>query len=288
VFVLHREFISDIYPMVAETYLNVRYLPTLLSKFAIPYAAVMVPVWLLSRHRGMSELSAVAALASLAGVVCLVHQGKGFAYHGYPALLCGLLALCCLLAMPKSEAKNGWAMCVPAFAAIVPVASLLAIVFAFTPFRAAWKPDAELVQTVRAAVTRPTVVQIGSDPAVGHPFSRMIDGRWVSAFSSDWLGSSALILRKRTENEGDADRYLAIANNYLERKRSELERVRPDLILTQNNDIFWQKIMAESDGLAHFLEGYRLLVEGKDMRILVRKNLVSPSRVSADETRTTP
>ena len=92
------------------------------------------------------------------------------------------------------------------------------------PFRATWKPDAELVQTVKAAVDKPTVAQIGSDLAVGHPFSRLIGGRWVSAYSSDWPGTFALILRERAGSGGDADRYLAIADDYTARKRSELDR----------------------------------------------------------------
>ncbi len=275
--IFHREFISDIYPMVAETYVQVSFLQKILSRFAFPYAVVMALIWWLSRLRGMSELSTVATLASLAGIVCLVHQGKGFAYHGYPALFCALVALCCLLALPRREAPDGLAAHVPFFAAIVPVASLLAAIFACMPFRATWKPNAELVQTVKAAVDKPTVAQIGSDLAVGHPFSRLIGGRWVSAYSSDWPGTFALILRERAGSGGDADRYLAIADDYTARKRSELDRLRPDLILTQNNDIFWHKIMADSDGLAPFLEAYRPLAEDGAMRILIRKDYRPPA-----------
>ncbi len=56
------------------------------------------------------------------------------------------------------------------------------------------------------------------------------------------------------------------------RKRSELERTRPDIILTQNNDIFWQRIMADREGLALFLEDYRPMAEGWAMRVLIRKD----------------
>ena len=90
-------------------------------------------------------------------------------------------------------------------------------------------------------------------------------------------GTFALILRERAGSGGDADRYLAIADDYTAKKRSELERLRPDLILTQNNDIFWHKIMAENDGLAPFLQAYRPLAANGAMRILIRKDYGSPA-----------
>ena len=265
--VFHREFIGDVYPMVAETYVQVRFLPTVLARYALPYAAVMALVWVLSRRRGDQELASVAMLASAAGIVSLVYQGKGFAYHAYPAFLCAVSALLCVLALPKTRGDAGR---ISIRAVLAPVASAAVILFAFTPFRFTTLPDAALVQAVSAATDRPTVAQIGTDLAIGHPFSRMIGGRWVSAYSSDWLGSSALMLG---EGGGpQAARHLAIADDYVARKRAELERTRPDIVLTQNNDILWQKIMAEPAGLAPFLENYRLLAEGRTRRVLIRKD----------------
>ena len=267
VFVVHREFIDDVYPMVAETYVQVRFLPTVLAIYALPYAAVVALVWFLARRRGGQELATVAMLASAAGIFCLVYQGKGFTYHAYPAFFCALTALLCMLALP--EVGNGAGRTFMR-AALAPIAAAAVILYAFTPFRFTTLPNAALVQAVRAATDRPTVAQIGTDLTIGHPFSRMIEGRWVSAYSSDWLGSSALML---SEGGGPgAERYLAIADGYVARKRTELERARPDIILTQNNDILWQKIMAERDGLASFLENYRLLAKDGRRSILIRKD----------------
>lgn len=54
---------------------------------------------------------------------------------------------------------------------------------------------------------------------------------------------------------------------------------RADIILPQNNDIFWQKTMTDHDGLAPLLEAYRPLVEGWAMRVLIRKDYgSSPTR----------
>jgi hypothetical protein len=267
VLVFHRAFIDDIYPMVAETYVQVRFLPTVLERYALPYAAVMALVWFLSRRRlGSQELATVAMLASAAGIVCLVYQGKGFPYHAYPALLCALVALLCVLALPRADGRAG-----RRFGNIaIPLVAAAVILYAFAPFRFVVLPEAALVQAAGAATERPTVAQIGTDLSIGHPFSRMIGGHWVSAYSSDWLGSSALMLSEAGGPE--TERHLAIARDYVARKRAELERTRPDIILTQNNDILWQKIMAEEDGLAPFLQNYRLLAEGRRMRVLIRKD----------------
>ena len=124
--------------------------------------------------------------------------------------------------------------------------------------------------TVAASTDRPTVVQIGTDLAVGHPLSRMIEGRWVSAYSSDWLGSMALMLAEG--GAPDAPRYRAIAGAYVAEKRAELELTRPDIIITQNNDFLWHKIMSENDGLKPFLKNYRLLAEDGTRRVLVRQD----------------
>ena len=284
VFFVYYEFVSDVYPVLTETYLKVRFVRPIFLEYGLPYAMVMFLVWRLCPRHGVPELASVAVLASLAGIVPLLYQGKGFTYHAYPAFLCALVALCCLLALPKADRQgNAWPTGFPFLAKLVPIAALVAIAFVFTPFRPTWKPDAELVRAVRAVVDRPTVAQIGSDLAIGHPFSRMIGGRWSSAYSSDWLGTSAFILRETTPSEQDAKHYLSIAERYVAAKRSELERTRPDIVLTQNNDIFWQKIMAERDGLAPFLEGYRLIAEDKRRHILVRKDLAVLPHIAMDE-----
>jgi hypothetical protein len=73
-----------------------------------------------------------------------------------------------------------------------------------------------------------------------------------------------------------------MGDDYVARKRAELERARPDLILTQNNDTLWQKIMAAPDGLAPFLENYRLAAEGRTRRVLIRKDYSLPAAKSGD------
>ena len=276
VVVFDSEFITNVYPMVAGTYVQVRFLPTVLERYALPYAAVMALVWFLSRRRGEQELATVAILASAAGIVCLVYQCKGFPYHAYPAFLCAVVALLCLLARPKGEGAGRMSL----RAVLVPVVAAAVVLYAFTPFRFGTRPDAALVEAVRSATERPTVVQIGTDLAIGHPFSRAVGGRWVSAYSSDWLGSSALML---SEGGGpEAARHRAMADDYVATKRAELERQRPDIILTQNNDILWQKIMAARDGLAPFLENYRLLAEGRTRRVLIRKDYSLPAATAGD------
>lgn len=274
VLMLHPEFFSDVYPVVAETYARINYLGKLLRVFALPYAMLVAFVWFVSRWRGMSELATVFTLASLGGIVCLVWQGKGFAYHAWPAFLCAAVALCCLLARPEGEGKRGRTRRMRD--GVLLLAALPVIGFAATPFRPAWGTETALVEPVRAAIRNPTVAQIGTDLAIGHPFTRLINGRWVSAYASDWQGSAALILRERAADGEETARLSAIAGDYVAGKRAELGRLRPDILLVQTNDVLWRGIMADPQRLAPLLEDYRVIAEGRRVRVLLRKDAVNP------------
>ncbi len=274
----HSEFITDIYPMVAGTYVQVRFLPTVLERYALPYAAVMALVWFLSRRRGEQELATVAILASAAGIVCLVYQGKGFPYHAYPAFLCAVVALLCLLARPKSEGRTGR---MSLRVVLVPVVAAAVVLYAFTPFRFGTRAGRS---ARRGGAGGGGASYGGADRH--RPGDRASPSRARSAgagsrpIPATGLGSSALML---SEGGGpEAARHRAMADDYVATKRAELERLRPDIILTQNNDILWQKIMAERDGLAPFLEGYRLLAEGRSRRVLIRKDYSLPAATAGD------
>ena len=142
VLLFHPEFIDTVYPVVADTYVQVRFRPTVLSGYAVPYASVMALVWLLSKRRNDSELATVAILASAAGLICLVYQGKGFTYHAYPALLSAVAALLCVGAKSMTEAA------VPSLRLSVPLVPLLLVggnLARLRPFRFTTLPDATLV-----------------------------------------------------------------------------------------------------------------------------------------------
>ena len=105
---IHPEFLSDVYPRLADAYVSVRnYLPMLqmYGPAAVLLGLAAFLFW--PNARPAPELAVTALLASLAGAAVLVWQAKAWAYHAYPALVCALLALICLSCLPAT-ARSGW------------------------------------------------------------------------------------------------------------------------------------------------------------------------------------
>jgi hypothetical protein len=156
---------------------------------------------------------------------------------------------------------------------------LIVVAVAFIPNWSTQRPDPALVGAIRAATDRPTVALIGSDMAAGHPLDRAIDGRYVSTHVSDWLGAFSLYLSRQATASGDtarAARYQDIMVRYAESKREEFERLRPDVVIFQKDDIYWTSRLAERFGFDAILARYRVLVENDTLRIYLRDDYVRP------------
>ncbi len=85
VFLMYPEFIRDIYPVLADTYLKIRTFLPLVTMFGLTWAVLMFLIWRLWPRNRVPELASVATLASIAGMIPLFWQAKGWAYHAYPA-----------------------------------------------------------------------------------------------------------------------------------------------------------------------------------------------------------
>jgi hypothetical protein len=74
---------------------------------------------------------------------------------------------------------------------------------------------------------------------IGHPLARMIGGRWIEPYCSDWPAIFA-IRRQRSSaaagNEAAALRYEAMAAEYLSGKRSRLLAAPPRLLIVDRGD----------------------------------------------------
>lgn len=260
----HPEFMRDIYPNLADTYIRYkRYMP-MITLYGGTYLISLCAL-LLVRGGRPSPLTMVLAIASLAGVVPLIYQGKGWPYHAYPAVVLILMAILCrAIGRPTEATRPG-----------VVQKALLAAVFAATwlPFSITQKPGPDLVATIRAAVDRPTVGMIGMGIESGHPLTRMIDGRWISAYCSDWLGGFAAVFayQQRAEsNTVDATRLETLERNYLDAKIRELEAAKPDLMIVQKSDTFWVPHVMQRADFADFMNDYRLLAEAPTVRVYLR------------------
>ncbi|AZO10314.1 MULTISPECIES: hypothetical protein [unclassified Mesorhizobium] len=265
VFCLYPEFIRDLYPKLADTYLRYKwYVPTILT-YGGAYLVSLCFLMRLQTGRALPPLVMVPAVASAAALVPLIYQGKGWPYHAYPAvvLLLGSI-LCSVATRPPGMTRMSLAQKI-----------LLGAVIAsnWLPFATTQKPGSDFVATIRAAVDHPTVGLIGSGVQIGHPLTRMLDGRWISAYCSDWFGSFASAFAQSERARGDAvdaARHEALERSYLNAKIKNFETKKPDLILIQKADTFWIAQVMKRGDFANFMKDYQLLTEDQSVGVYIR------------------
>jgi hypothetical protein len=264
---LYPEFMRDIYPNLADTYMRYKRYTLVLGIYGGSYLISICFLLLLRTGRALSPLVMVLAIASVAGIVPLIYQGKGWPYHAYPTVVLMLAAIVCG-AVERSSSPGAARL---SMIQKILLAAVLAV--NWLPFKYTQKPGPEFVASIRAAVDHPTIGLIGSGIESGHPLTRMIEGRWISAYGSDWFGSFAAWFAQIERARGDtveAARLDALEHNFLDAKIRELETARPDLMIVQKADTFWIPRVMQRDDFASFMNDYRLLTEDPTVRVYLR------------------
>jgi hypothetical protein len=265
----HPEFLRDVYPVLADTYMRIRVLPNLLVEYGAGY---IIALFLLLRFLrpgvALPPLAAILTVASVAGILPLLYQGKGWAYHAYPAIsliTAALLIRAIQDGAPKVLAES------PALDRGRKFLLVVTIFANASPFLTSQKLGAEFVSKIKAAtITKPVVAMIGSDLPVGHPLVRMLGGRWTSAYCSDWLGAFATYLGLRESGDmAAAAHYEAMVERYLDAKYAELQRVKPDVLIVQKLDALWVNRVFQREAFVRFMQDYRPLTEDPRMRVYI-------------------
>ncbi|MDP3895433.1 MAG: hypothetical protein Q8Q62_02030 [Mesorhizobium sp.] len=272
VLTFHPEYLRDVYPLVADTYLRIHSVLPIVLNYGPRWIFLMALVWLIWPRGTVPELASVATFASIAALVPLLAQGKGWPYHAFAALLCAVFALLCLHALAPADRRHQGrtgrsSLAGRAIAALV----LAGIVFSYTPFWATEKPAPGLISPVRAATDHPSVALIGANIADGHPFNRMVGGRWIADYGGDWLFNIARYLSTqaaRAGNSTEAARYDAIAERYARAKRGEFARARPDIVLLRRGR--WAEALFHRFGFDAVLASYHVIAEDSGSVVYLR------------------
>jgi len=273
----HPQFISVIYPVLADTYMRLGNRYAVLMSYGPIYLVALLVLRFLRPGLPSSPLVNVLTLASLAATAPLIYQAKGWPYHALPAFSLLLAALLARAAQIDPGKRPSAGQPMETGRMILLAALVAAIAF---PFMKTQKPDAELVAKVRAMVRQPTVALVGSDIAAGHPLTRMLGGTWISAYCSDWLGEFALYLSTIEERGGNreaASHYRQIADRYIDGKLAELEKRRPDVIIVQKADPTLTDDLSHRRDYLRFLQDYRQVAEDETVRVLLRNPGVTPA-----------
>ena len=267
IIIFYPEFMRDIYPKLADTYMRYKKYTPIIVVYGGVYLSLCGSIFLLRSGRAISPLAMVLMIASAASVFPLIYQGKGWAYHAYPALALIVAALLCC-AVERSTAPGA-----PRLNIARKILLVLVVTVSWLPFKVTGKPGPDFVSGIRAAVDHPTVGSIGSGIESGHPLTRMIGGRWISAYCSDWLGGFAAMFAQQERAQGDAvgaAHYETLERDFLDAKIQELKTAKPDLMIVQKSDTFWVPHVLQRADFAGFMTDYRFLTEDQGVRIYLR------------------
>ncbi len=271
-----------IFPVVADTYLLMTTRLSVFLHFAIVIGPLLGLIWWMWPRGCAADLERISLAASLASVLPLVYQGKGWSYHAYPSIAFALIVLICLLSRsgstPAAVSTQRRKPSMTLITVFVAVAWVPFTVSQRPAFALSQRPASDLVEAVVEATDRPTVAYIGLEIAYGHPFTRMVDGVWISRHCSDWLGIFAHYLGTLAKERGDneqAAHYRAMLETYVAEKKREFE-ARPDVVLVQKTEPFWTIPLFGEFGFSKILDDYRLIAQDEDIWIYLRADYREP------------
>lgn len=262
VMVFHPEYVRDVYPILADTYLQIRGLRHTLLTYGALFLPILIYVFGVRRGAPTPPLMAILILTAIAAMAPLVYQGKSWPYHALPVFMLGLGALAWRVFQPGKRSL---------LAIVAPAPIVLAATLPFTHHA----PIGEaMIETIGQSAPNPTVGVIAPGIGVGHPFNRMVNGVWSDLYCSDWLGDAALYLAQRALAAGDqakAAHYEAFGQAYIDGKAARLRAAPPRILVTEAGDSAWVKRVIGDPAFAGFMDQYRLIAED-DVRKVYQRN----------------
>jgi hypothetical protein len=271
VFAAFPAFVSELMPLVMMVYVPQKTsLADFLTVGSIPFwFASLVIIIALKRGAAFSPPFVLLLASSLGFAIAFVIQQKGWAYHAYPMIALSLVGAVIAffdrwpVDSMKSAAAGERAVCLGTATAIALVAGTTFYWFTLT------LDTRPLIEPIRKSVSRPTVLNISNDQAVGHPLTRQVGGRWVGHTCGQWISAGAMTLKKK----GVDARTAALLDAYIERDRAglieDIARAKPDIILVDQR-FDWLNWAKADPALARQLDGYHELTTINDILVLRR------------------
>jgi len=240
---LFPDYTEHTLPLVLTLYVPLRYsLPLMLAN---PSVILVLVAGLAALGLGWREfrspLIAVTGLAALGFTGALIVQGKGWPYHGYPAVALSLFVLGVILIkrMIRLVDENDTAR-----RRIVELAfgvGLLACIYGLASYWMLQEPSRSYLVSVVARLVppHPKIVSIYGAPGLAFPLTRKLNGaplgrtpfQWISAYTDRMLSAGGL---DPTGNTPIADPALRrMIEDYARADREQLA----DLIRTRHPDI---------------------------------------------------
>lgn len=233
-------YVQDVMPQVAALYMPVRRPlgELLINPSLLVGAAALMGVWAFCRSCSTPIMT--SALAGAGALAAMLLQGKGWPYHGYPALTLLLFALgCAVWTSPRR------------LAGLALSAALLTISYLWMGARR--DTDALSAAVMRLAPPHPKLITISSDIALGQPLTRAVAGNWVGTSWGQWISEGARQMVPREPRQ--KDKLLAWAAQERETLASDIRRAKPDMVLIEQGD--WHRWAFGDAAIAQALSAYR-------------------------------
>ena len=235
-YALYPIFFETLLPLLRDTYMAFRQPADILLLAASPWIVLPVAYALLRRLIDRPEPSDFLMLAAAIALLPYFWQGKGWAYHTYTAILLGSAALVASLATLFEErssrrdagSRAGYVLAV-----------LTAILVAHVRFAASEKPADSLVAAGLEAGENPAVGMLGGALEISHPLTRMIGGRWIEPYGSDWLATFAFRHQKASAaagNRSEVQKFEAMEEAYFAGKKARLFDDPPQILIVHRKD----------------------------------------------------
>jgi hypothetical protein len=267
------EFIHDTLPRIADVYMGSGNSWKVAVYYGPTYLLMIISIRAITPTAKVTPYFAVALLASLAALLPLIYQGKGWPYHAFTAMSLAMVALLCRIASSDALGQGR--------ERLVRIALFIVVVaVAWRPFWQTQAPEESFVAKVAAAsADNASLGTISSDLAAAYPIVRRIGARFPSADACDWYGALALGLSQQASARGDSDdaaRYLGLSNAYLDKKYAEFVKYNYDIIVVQRDEPAWTSHVLNQPRFAAFMTGYHQIAQ--DSRFTVYSRIVSAGR----------
>ncbi|GAB4357708.1 MAG: hypothetical protein Kow0026_18130 [Oricola sp.] len=274
VWTVHREYLTDVVPVLLDVYTtreSLRTLVLLAGWSQLLLAAVLAVVVVFAPRRNFSLVWSLASgAAGFYGAFLVL--GKGWHYHALPAISLILFALAVVAArwLADERERRGAVPVNAMFMAFVGVAS-----FAVSQTVLSWSlfdPPAPVVARLQAAAPGPVVASISSKISTSHPWKRSLHATWLDRDCSDWIvagGAEKLAeepgLPAATVRRIEAEMDAAVA-----RKLAAWTARPPDIVFLRADPLPGLRRITENPEFARILAGYRVVYRNGRTEVALR------------------
>ncbi len=272
-------YVNDVVPLVLDVYRPMREpLQTLASAPVLTCVIAAVCLSIAPGLRRLEPAVAIPLVVALASLVSYIDQGRGWAYHAWPALSALMMATAFAIpaVFPTGTRTQTYVVLIAAIAAFANMAGFL--VFSY--------PGKGVVPAIRAAVQRPSVVNIAFNQSPSVPITALAHGSWAGTYSSRWITVNANYLLHREHDPAKQARLRAwISYDRTVTNRDLMKR--PDIVLIGLGPFDWPGWINADSQTRALMSNYAPLAEDRltpqqrarfeGVAAYIRKDLLTPA-----------